>query len=83
MIIDQTTRMRAWEIWKISQTEPKYREMLLQIRTMENAYEEALSLLPKEQEAAVRDYISQCEAMSWRMLQIACAVMAFPGEENR
>ena len=45
-------------------------------------YEEALDLLPKEQEATIRDFVSLCEAMSWRMLQIACSLMCFSNGSN-
>lgn len=78
MLIDDTAQNKAWEIWELSQAETEYRRMLEEIRVLEKEYESALALLPKNQENAVRDYLSHCEAMSWRMLQIACAMMEFP-----
>ena len=82
MLIDETAQKRAWQIWELSQTETEYRKMLLEIRELEEEYEKAISLLPQKQEDAVRDFVSQCEAMSWRMLQIACARMRFYGDEE-
>jgi len=81
-MIDKAAVERAWKIWKLSQTEPEYHEMLMEIRETEKKYEEALDLLPKEQEATIRDFVSLCEAMSWRMLQIACSLMCFSNGSN-
>ena len=77
MLIDDTVQKKAWKIWELSQAETEYRRMLEEIRELEKEYESALALLPKKQEDAVRDFLSHCEAMSWRMLQIACSMMDF------
>ena len=82
MRIDSAAAEQAWKIWKLGQTEPEYEKMLLEIRVLEHAYEHALTQLPQEQETVVRDYVALCEAMSWRMLQIACAMMDFPGDDG-
>ena len=83
MHITDAAVKRAWKIWKMSQAEPRYREMLLEVRKLEDKFENAVSLLPQEEENTVRDFVMLCEDMSWRMLQIACAVMVFPEEANR
>ena len=80
MVIDETVRKRAWKIWELSQTDGRYRKMLMDIRALEKEYEAAIAMLPQKQEDLVREYVSQCEAMSWRMLQIACAIMQFPDD---
>ena len=82
MVVDETATKRAWTIWELSQTETEYRKMLLEIRELEEEYEKAISLLPQKQEDAVRDFVSQCEAMSWRILQIACAMMRFADSDH-
>ena len=82
MIIDEDAVRRAWMIWERTQTETEYAKMLTEIRVLENEYEKALDLLPEKQEETVRDFVAQCEAMSWRMLQIACVLMRFPGDDN-
>lgn len=81
MTVDEAAKEKAWKIWNQGQTEPEYEKMLLEIRTLETEYEAALALLPQKQEDAVRDFVAQCENMSWRMLQIACSVMKFPDEK--
>ena len=83
MHITDAAVKRAWKIWKVSQTESRYREILMEARKLEDKFEDAVSLLPKEEENTVRDFVMLCEDMSWRMLQIACAMMVFPEEENR
>lgn len=82
MLIDETAPKRAWRIWELSQTEPEYCKMLMEIRELEKEYEKALAQLPEKEENAVRDFVSQCEAMSWRMLQIACAMMRFADSDR-
>lgn len=77
MIIDENAKKRAWKIWELSQSETEYHDMLMETRILEKAYEDPLALLPRKEEDAVRDYVSQCEAMSWRMVQIACSMMRF------
>ena len=80
MIIDETAKKQAWMIWEWTQSEPEYVKMLEEIRMLENEYEKALALLPEKQEETVRDFVAQCETMSWRMLQIACMLMRFPNQ---
>ena len=80
MVIDETVQKRAWKIWELSQMDGRYRKMLMDIRALEKEYEAAIAMLPQKQEDLVREYVSQCEAMSWRMLQIACAIMQFPDD---
>ena len=80
MIIDKDANRRAWRVWEIGQLEPEYAKMLVENSRLENKYEEALRPLPEDVETVIRDFVSQCEAMSWRMLEISCALMRFPEE---
>ena len=82
MQIDKNTAQMAWEIWKLSQQEPEYKKMLTESRELEKEFEDAVTQLPYQQEMAVRDFLAHCEAMSWYMLQIACAVMHPTGIED-
>lgn len=77
---EQDAEKRLWKIWELSQTDPEYREMLLQMRQLETAYDGVLASLPEDQEDVIREFVSQCEAMSWRVLQIACMQMQFHKE---
>ena len=49
--------------------------LVLRPDQLEKEFEDAVTQLPYRQEMAVRDFLAHCEAMSWYMLQIACAVM--------
>ena len=82
MVIDEKVTKRAWKIWDIGQTEPVYERMLQEMAILEDRYEIIMEGLPEAQEDIVRDFVSQCEGMSWRMLQIACALMRFPDERD-
>ncbi len=62
-----------WTIWDQGQSDPEYARMLVQLRTLESQYKTALEQLDFEQQEVIRGFVSQCEAMSWRMLEIACA----------
>lgn len=57
-----------------------YYGMLKECRELEKKYDAVLRTLPEEQRDIVCDFVSQCEGMSWRMLEIACTHMRFPKE---
>ena len=48
---------------------------------LEKRYDKLLSGLPYDQQDIICDFVSLCEGVSWRMLEIACALMNFPKEE--
>ena len=73
------TSKRVWQIWEAGQTDPQYRAMLEENRNLERKYEAVLRTLPVEQQDILCDFISLCEAMSWRMLEFACEQMKPPG----
>lgn len=59
-----------------------YSDMLEQLRSMERKYDAVLQKLPPEDQDAVCDFVSQCEAMSCRLLELACSRMIFPQENT-
>ena len=62
----------VWKIWEAGQRDPEYARMLTENRLLEKRYETVLQTLSMEQRDIICDFISQCEAMSMRMLQFAC-----------
>ena len=69
----------VWQIWEAGQSDPQYRVMLGKIRILEKRYDAFLKALPEDQRETVCDYVSLCEEMSWRMLEIACKQNKTPG----
>ena len=63
---------QVWKIWEAGQRDPEYARMLEEIRILENKYEAVLGTLSTEQQDVICDFLSLCEAMSWRMLEFAC-----------
>ena len=72
MTTDKQIKQRVWEIWDAGQHDPEYARMLREIRILEDCYESVLRTLSVEQQDIICDFVSQCEAMSWRMLEFAC-----------
>ena len=70
--MEQPKQTNVWPIWEMAQKDPQYAQMLKQLGELEQRYEEVLQTLPTEQQDVICDFVSQCEAMSWRMLEIAC-----------
>ena len=60
---------------KAASDDPQYRQMLLDMRAIERKYNAVLSTLSAEEQNAVCDFVSQCEEMSWRMLELACGLI--------
>lgn len=62
----------VWKIWEAGQHDPAYARMLSELTEMENQYNAVLRTLTVEQQDIICDFVSQCEEMSWRMLEFAC-----------
>ena len=62
----------------ISENDREYHKMLMEIRELEKKYECILQELSYEQRDDLCDFVSMCEEMSHRMLEIACTYMRFP-----
>ena len=69
-------------LWDISQTDMEYKQMLLQMRELEKQYEQVIETLEDEARDIVCDYVSLCESMSWRILEIAGQKMVFRFERE-
>ena len=70
---------KVWKIWEAGQSDPEYYAMLVRLRALEKKYDAVLQTLPAEKQDIICDYVSLCEAMSWRMLEIACGNNKTPG----
>ena len=69
-----------WDIINLmAKTDGKYSEMMDRCLELEAKYEIVLNELTTEQMNTICDFLMHCEAMSDRMLEIACTYMRFPG----
>lgn len=73
---DVQNRMNTIQL--LAKQDTQYRSMLEQMKTLEKQYDLVLQALPYDQRDTVCDFVSLCEEMSWRMLEIACGYMRFP-----
>ncbi len=65
-------RNQIERVEQLAQEDISYRQMLLDMRPIEKRYNAVLAKLPGEDQNAICDFVSQCEEMSWRMLELAC-----------
>lgn len=72
MTDEKQLKERVWEIWEAGQHDPQYAQMLKEIYLLEKKYDAVLQTLSMEQQDIICDFVSKCEEMSWRMLEIAC-----------
>ena len=79
MYRNENNDRHIWKIWKAGQSDPRYRAMLMEIRILEKKYDAVLRALPEKQQDIICDYVSLCEEMNWRMLEIACEMNKTPG----
>lgn len=61
----------------LSNGDDAYYGMLQKIRELERQCDGAVAQLPQDQQDMVWDFVSLCERMSRRMLEIACEYMDF------
>ena len=62
----------------LAKVDGKYTEMMQQCVELETKYENVLNELTTEQMDIICDYLTHCEAMSDRLLELACTYMRFP-----
>jgi len=62
----------------MAKTDGKYAEMLQQCVKLEEKYNCVLSEITTEKMDVICDFLMHCEAMSDRVLEIACTYMRFP-----
>lgn len=72
-----TVREKYWKIRELAQSDVQYRYLTIQLRALDKAYEQVLQGLPEEQRDIVCNFVSMCEQMSERMLEVACEKMDF------
>ena len=69
-----------WDIINLmAKTDGKYVEMMSRCVELERKYDVVLNELTTQQMDTICDFLMHCEAMSDRMLEIACTYMRFPG----
>ena len=68
------TRQMMEKVEKLAESDRAYRQMMLDMRLLEKRYNSVLSNLSSEEQNAICDFVSQCEEMSFRMLELACGV---------
>lgn len=73
---DVKRRCRCLEM--LAMGDDQYYGMLKELRVLEKRYYEVLGALSSQQQDVICDFVSQCEAMSHRMLELACIYMRFP-----
>lgn len=69
-----TIKERMDIVAKLAQDDIPYRQMQIDMRAIERKYNAVLSKLSAEDQNSVCDFVSQCEEMSWRMLELACSL---------
>ena len=79
--MDHAVTEKVWKIWNMGQTDAQYLEMKQEMIELEKRYDAVLQQLANHQQDIICDFVSLCEGMSWRMLEIACTLMDFPNEE--
>ena len=59
------------QLCSLAQSDQQYCQMMQDMRDIERNYQVLLSELPTEKQNIVCDFVSQCEEMSFRMLELA------------
>ena len=78
--MDITIQRRMEWIEETAKGDAEYQRMLAELHPLEKSYFEVLRTLPTDQQDIICDFVSQCEEMSWRMLELAYMNMYFPKE---
>ena len=78
----ENQRQRLYALWDQAQTDLKYKDMLKEMRELEKRYELVIDTLLEGDRDTVCDFVSLCEAMSWRILEIAAQKMVFRFEKE-
>ena len=68
---------KYWKIWDMAQTDPMYRMLYLQLKKLDPEFDRIMMTLPYGDRDMVSDFVSLCEEMSSRMLEVACENMDF------
>ena len=76
--MDDRVRRRKLAIEILASENSQYRRMLQENAMLERKYNDVLSELTTEQMDIICDFLTHCEAMSDRLLELACTYMRFP-----
>lgn len=76
--MEERVKRRMLTIELLAQENSRYREMLQENAELERKFNAVLSDLTTEQMDTICDFLSHCEAMSDRLLELACTYMRFP-----
>ena len=77
-IKQELIRQKYWQVWNRTQSDPEYAHLLQQMAGLEQQFETVMEQLPYETQDIIRDFVTQCEDMSRRMLECACEELLFP-----
>ena len=69
---EKERNQRVWELWDAGQRDPQYCALLEEMRPIERRYQQLLQTLSGEQQDVICDFVSLCEEMNWRILEIIC-----------
>lgn len=81
--MDKALLKRMDAVRSLAQEDSIYKRMLEDMSSMEQKYFSVLGTLSSDQQDIICDFVSQCEEMSYRMLEIACTLMHFPSNVDR
>ncbi len=76
--MDLEERKRMERLEEIAKQDLHYQVLMQELRAMEKEYDMVLRCLDDRQRNAVCDFVSQCEEISFHMLELACRYMRFP-----
>ena len=76
--LDEMVLQRKRMVELLAAKDERYRLMLCENAVLERKYNAVLSAVTTEQMDILCDFLMHCEAMSDRMLELACTYMVFP-----
>lgn len=77
--MDENVRLRLEILELLAKGDEQYSQMHQEMYALEKKYDTVLTDISTEQMDIICDFVSQCETMSQRMLELACTYMRFPG----
>ena len=77
-IKQELIRQKYWQVWNRTQSDPEYARLFQEMSGLEQQFESVMEQLPYETQDVIRDFVTQCEDMSRRMLECACEELLFP-----
>ena len=78
MFMADRVKRRKFAIELLAEENSQYRVMLQENAILERKFNAVLTDLTTEQMDIICDFLSHCEAMSDRLLELACTYMRFP-----